>query len=59
VIVDRKGEGGHRELDNLKDDDEICEGVLDTLSDDYLSYISHLVKHSKTPQKDKGTRDRE
>lgn len=33
--------------------DEICGAVLDTLSSDYLSYISQLVKNSKTPVKKK------
>lgn len=51
LMVDKKFEAENRALENLKEGDEICEAVLDTFSDDYLSYITHLVKNSKTPNK--------
>jgi hypothetical protein len=35
----------------LKQGDEICGAMLDTFSDDYLSYITHLIKNTKTPNK--------
>lgn len=39
-------------IEGLKDgDDDVCGAVLDSFTDDYLSYITGLVKASKTPSK--------
>jgi hypothetical protein len=54
LIIGKKIEGESKELLNLKEGDELCGAVLDTFSDDYLSYITHLVKNTKTPVKKKG-----
>ncbi len=53
LIIDVK-KNDQSEIQNLKDgQDDICGAVLDTLSQDYLSYISNLVKNNKTPLKKK------
>lgn len=51
---DRTKEKTNHYIQDLKDgDDDVCGAVLDTLSADYLSYITNLVKASKTPPKSK------
>ena len=52
LMLDRPKSRDYDSLESLKDgDDDVCGAVLDTLSNDYLKYISDLVKGSKTPPK--------
>lgn len=44
-------ESGNRELENLKEGDEITEALLDDCGEGYLTYITDLIKQTKTPNK--------
>lgn len=48
---DKKIEAENRELEDLKEGDEICEGVLGSVEEDYISYLANLLKTAKTPNK--------
>ena len=50
--LDRQKSKSNNLVEEITDgENDICGDVLDTLNADYLSYISDLVKASKTPSK--------
>jgi hypothetical protein len=50
-MPDKKIEPENRELEDLKEGDEICEGVLGSVEEDYIAYLANLLKSAKTPNK--------
>jgi|688.fasta_scaffold153826_1 hypothetical protein len=50
-ISDKKAGPENRELEDLKEGDEICEGVLESFGEGYVDYLTNLLKNAKTPNK--------